>query len=832
MHAQEAHAPRWIARAVLANLATLLSVVGCALMPSVGHADWIPTPGAIYIVDDEYTKNENEGSFSVKIRRDGGAVEGDCVEYVIEPHPSYSGHDAATEGTDYQFPSGYSTSGWVCWGDLDSNDKVLSIPIVNDSVDEHDEYFRVRLVGVDPESQAQIGSMYGEATLKIVDNDPIPNVLIYPLPTTSVVEADGDTIDISFRWLNNDTALDDPWLRFEVTGSATGSGVDYYFDTEGFEDADDFLKIKFTEVGEYVTRTLHIVPDMINEPTETITISIVENENCNILAYTERTIEIQDSPVYPEVMQETLLWLRTDTGISASGNEVNAWADANNNGISAVAADHKPKLVQGLFGDLPGVNFSTIVGETPRNRRLGLPAKLFEDPIAQDGSPISEGEMIVVMHGTDIQGATDSRMWSFFNTDNRESIVRRFTMGSVQYGTERRVVVSEQFGRGPSADAAVPLRSWDEPGWRAPFIYGIAASENSWEARRNGHVVWREEGDFENLFWYDTVTDPDEIRHYIGGGNSSGTASQRFDGAIGELILFPRILTHEERWRVHAYLIRRMGLEQDPPPLPDSGRAIRLHESAAYVEWQQDLADTPIYFELQRREQGGSFVTLFGDVPDDKAMNVQSFLDLNLAPSTTYEYRVRAYNAWGATSWTEPFEIVTHPVLDYLETEPVDLASAVLWLAADHGTGVGLMEQWRTSSTSKLFAAPHATGSSAITNLYRSIPRLTEKRLSNRPAISFEWEVGHNKTLAVSSLLANSTIAEDQMEIFVVAEAPGPPKSWATTNHRNVLLQMPMLNNSTPHLMSFPDNSGQFSVAWDPASPIRESFPGHATSHY
>ncbi|WP_158678878.1 carboxypeptidase regulatory-like domain-containing protein [Pseudoalteromonas sp. T1lg75] len=95
------------------------------------------TPGELGFTVSQYRVNENEGSVTLTVSRQGGSDNALSV--------SYETLDAtAVAGSDYQ-----SASGQLHWQDLDDGDKEITIAVMNDGEKEQPESFSVRLHQVD-----------------------------------------------------------------------------------------------------------------------------------------------------------------------------------------------------------------------------------------------------------------------------------------------------------------------------------------------------------------------------------------------------------------------------------------------------------------------------------------------------------------------------------------------------------------------------------------------------------------------------------------------------------------------------------------------------------
>ncbi|MDI6792084.1 MAG: PKD domain-containing protein [bacterium] len=97
----------------------------------------------------------------------------------------------------------------------------------------------------------------------------------------------------------------------------------------------------------------------------------------------------------------------------------------------------------------------------------------------------------------------------------------------------------------------------------------------------------------------------------------------------------------------------------DIPPSPPTGLKATVAESglagqaglAVDLEWQ-DKSDNETGFKIERKKAGESY-SLTGTVP----AGTKTYSDLNINPATTYYYRVRAYNQFGDSGYSNEVEV-------------------------------------------------------------------------------------------------------------------------------------------------------------------------------
>jgi hypothetical protein len=105
-------------------------------------------------------------------------------------------------------------------------------------------------------------------------------------------------------------------------------------------------------------------------------------------------------------------------------------------------------------------------------------------------------------------------------------------------------------------------------------------------------------------------------------------------------------------------------LRSDIPRAPGDLAASIATPQVIRLSWK-DRTALETAFEIQRRTGANAFATI-GTV----GAGVESLLDGGLAPETTYDYRVRATNASGASEWTAPASATT---LELPPTAPTGL---------------------------------------------------------------------------------------------------------------------------------------------------------------
>ena len=124
----------------------------------------VPLPGTLAFTASSYSVNENAGQATLTVSRSGGNSGAVSVQYSIGLNGT------ATPNDDYT-----PVTGTLNWPDGDLSTRTISVPIVDDSVDEPDESIEFRLIN--PTGGASLGNP-NIALITIVDNEASPTVSI------------------------------------------------------------------------------------------------------------------------------------------------------------------------------------------------------------------------------------------------------------------------------------------------------------------------------------------------------------------------------------------------------------------------------------------------------------------------------------------------------------------------------------------------------------------------------------------------------------------------------------------------------------------------------
>ncbi|NLH72122.1 MAG: hypothetical protein GX456_03600, partial [Verrucomicrobia bacterium] len=184
-----------------------------------------PVRGTLQFSSSSYSVNENGGSVTITVTRTDGSYGAASVSYTTTDQTAVAGSDYITR------------SGTLSWADGEAGSKTFSVPILNDTVYEGNETFRVTLSGA---TGASLGSP-STATVTIVDDErpsvppndrfdaaiPMTAGVVYEMCTTAATSA-GDPVPSCCRTFGKGV-----WYKFSppATGTITVSTCDSDFDT-------------------------------------------------------------------------------------------------------------------------------------------------------------------------------------------------------------------------------------------------------------------------------------------------------------------------------------------------------------------------------------------------------------------------------------------------------------------------------------------------------------------------------------------------------------------------------------------------------------------------
>jgi hypothetical protein len=167
-------------------------------------------PGTLQFSKAKYKVNENDGSVEITVERVDGSDGAISVEYKI------SG-GTATAGEDY-----VKTKGTLDWGDGDADDKTITVTILDDTIVEDNETFKLRL------KKATGGASIGDPGKVIIVDDDLqqvePGTLQFSSATYSVDENGGSVIITVSRVNGSDGDIS---VKYTSSDGTAMAGEDY-----------------------------------------------------------------------------------------------------------------------------------------------------------------------------------------------------------------------------------------------------------------------------------------------------------------------------------------------------------------------------------------------------------------------------------------------------------------------------------------------------------------------------------------------------------------------------------------------------------------------------
>jgi len=232
------------------------------------------------------------------------------AEGVLVSYRTVDANSTATEGEDYM-----AVDDTLVWGEGESGIQTISVPIIDDDVDESDkpgnaphewEVFSVELY--DPVNTSFRDGVTPEATVVILDDDGPPKLAF----SASIYTA-GESSGFATIGVVPDKAVDDPNRTFEVSYSATAGTA-----TAGA----DFTAVSGTftwGVGDMSAKEFQvpIVPDGIHEDTESVILQLGSPVYGQLGTPSEATLEIVDDDPLGEVYLVSELYLVDETAGTA-----------------------------------------------------------------------------------------------------------------------------------------------------------------------------------------------------------------------------------------------------------------------------------------------------------------------------------------------------------------------------------------------------------------------------------------------------------------------------------------------------------------------------------
>jgi len=354
----------------------------------------------------------------------------------------------------------------------------------------------------------------------------------------------------------------------------------------------------------------------------------------------------------PKLAPGLRMWLAADTNLVAleagTTNKVRTWLDRSETGNSAqqLTLNNQPLFVANWLNGRPAIWFAGT-------NYFRLLTNLVNG--------VSQAEAFLVLQAHHDYPANHRGLWTLQGN------------GSGGRYPDTLGAVADNFGRasGDGIRSGIPSLAVSQP-----HIYNVASQAGEWTSRLNGVLHFSTRS---NVVGFPTAAG--EL-----GRNGFG---EYFDGYIGEVLFYDRVLTEAERDRIEAYLNRRYGWVTVPPASPSNLVAQAVSPTQVSVAWDASLSNTNVTFVLERKTNGGAFLTVAS------LRNSASHLDGGLETNTAYTYRVAANNWAGAAGYSTEASVTTA-----VNGAEVPLAALKLWLKADCGRGASPLDFWADQSGS------------------------------------------------------------------------------------------------------------------------------------
>ncbi|MEI6675973.1 MAG: S8 family serine peptidase [Verrucomicrobiota bacterium] len=301
-----------------------------------------------FLTNPNITVNEDVGTITIGVTRTGGGAGIATVHYATEADPTNG--DTATSGLDFTAVSGTLTFA------PDEYTKEFTIPIINDSINELSETFRVVLS--EPTGNTTLGT-YATGTVTI-SNRYVPE---FSLANTDIqVNEDAGSVTVTVQ--RDGTAVDTATVHYATSAESATPSVDYT-EVSG--------TLMFAPGETTKDFTIPIINDTINEDSETIRITLASpTGNTTLGINSTGTVTILNQVI---LLTQLETWRLTYFGSSANSG---LGADINDPDLDGIV-----NLVEYAFGLNPTVNSAGLL---PQGQQKGANFVLeFTEPAGVDG---------------------------------------------------------------------------------------------------------------------------------------------------------------------------------------------------------------------------------------------------------------------------------------------------------------------------------------------------------------------------------------------------------------------------------------------------------------
>ena len=360
-------------------------------------------------------------------------------------------------------------------------------------------------------------------------------------------------------------------------------------------------------------------------------------------------------------LTDLALWLKADSGVAQGFTNMPAisWADqaSHGNNASQLADANQPVWVPGAIGNHPVIRFNGS------NSFFNLPAGMMNGALG--------AEALIVLKAATNAPVANSSLWQI------GSAVAGSPYITGNSYPEMNGNIDDDFGSASMQSEGVPSQPLTQY-----HLYDVTSQNNVFAAWVNGNLLYQNTTNtvgFSSTLYLGCF-------HYVVPYWASYNGY--FYGDIAEVMIFNRGLSANERDAVGNYLMSKYALSQlttntSLPITPTNLVASGLAPNQLNLKWKATTTNTYTY-HIERAVGTNSGFQEIGAVP----AYVQNFIDTTASADTQYNYRVRAHNLFGDSSYSPalspPTIAFTNAPATYLEgvaytfgTKPAAYAGSV-----------------------------------------------------------------------------------------------------------------------------------------------------------
>ncbi|MEY2564930.1 MAG: large repetitive protein [Verrucomicrobiota bacterium] len=224
-----------------------------------------------------------------------------------------------------------------------------------------------------------------------------------------------------------------------------------------------------------------------------------------------------------------------------------------------------------------------------------------------------------------------------------------------------------------------------------------------------------------------------QIRRFGVGGWLNG--GRFYNGDIAEVLIYNRALSSSERTVVESYLNQRYSVVSTIPASPSS------LAGSAYGASQVNLSWAPLGTVLFKIERKVGATGTYAQIGATTTSGVTIYHDNSVLAGTEYFYRIRAFNAFGDSGYSNEISVTTS-----LTAPVVPTSGLQLWLRADSEVtvdGGGKVSVWADQSS---------IGNTATQGNGSLQPQLISTGMNGHPTLRF-----NNNLLTIPNLVVTGT---------------------------------------------------------------------------